>query len=326
MAKKTLDITNFIGGINRFKSHRDLADNEFLELINLSPENLTYLRTFHLSFKPLVNFSDIIDYNALSNGEFTYGVAMNYNGYNIFIFTHDYSFINKLNEEDPQLDILDSSIEDTKIIDLTNQSLEDIPEESITQDNRDFICIAERGKVHIYDLNSSLLYKNAVSLDSFKEQFNEDEEGTLDDRVLKYTSQVVYDYIDGALRFCESNFNRNTPEIDENNEFIVSHTGKLNHIKKTYFRWISNEALIPDEEIINENGEIVDEIGDNQEELDDDISEDTETFIGELLPNGAFDYGWSYTWDRENTEASFPRPWSMWSDIGTGSEEEKNVY
>ena len=66
MAKKTLDITNFIGGINRFKSHRDLADNEFLELINLSPENLTYLRTFNLSFKPLVNFSDIIDYNALS--------------------------------------------------------------------------------------------------------------------------------------------------------------------------------------------------------------------------------------------------------------------
>ena len=48
--------------------------------------------------------------------------------------------------------------------------------------------------------------------------------------------------------------------------------------------------------------------------------------FGLETPDVAFDYGWSYTWDRENTEASFPRPWSMWSDIGTGSEEERKMY
>ena len=58
MAKKTLDISDFVGGINRFKSQRDLAPNEFLDLINLNPENLTYLKSFHLIFKTILRHED----------------------------------------------------------------------------------------------------------------------------------------------------------------------------------------------------------------------------------------------------------------------------
>ena len=109
MAKQTLDITNFIGGINRLKSHRDLEENEFLDLVNMTPENLTYLKNFYLKFKTILGPEDFqiifgenfnITNTSVSTSEESISTidsifTKSFNGRNIFVFTHDYSLLIK---------------------------------------------------------------------------------------------------------------------------------------------------------------------------------------------------------------------------------------
>ena len=315
MAKKTLDISDFVGGINRFKSHRDLAPNEFLDLINLNPENLTYLKSFHLIFKTILRHEDFQilfgDEVEIENGKILHTLTERFNGRNIFVFTHDYSIIGTEDYLDGHPDAIH---EDPNVLETPIDSIE--PEQFL-EGTRDFICLVVRGKLHIYDVHTNTWLKNVLSLDAIKDDIEagsppEDKFGNdiidVDDRIDKYTSQAVYAYIDGTLRICDANFNRNFPKVHTDGTLAFSHTGKINYIDKKYFKYLQSEEDLAAEEDENQDDTGVDDNEDDAESTDDGMDDSNDSLDEDgnvnLIPNGNFFLQWTHTWDQEASDAN----------------------